>query len=71
MNNLKSTCPPLTPDNILALKGKPVAKMINPNNRKNALDFEEWIYYNVPDKTKECYRFKNGRLVNYKMEEAV
>jgi hypothetical protein len=58
---------PLTQDNILTLKGQPVTKVIKPNNRNNALDLEEWIYYNVPDKTKtkECYRFKNGRLVGY------
>jgi hypothetical protein len=42
--------------------------MIKPDNRKNALDLEEWIYYNIPKKAKECYWFKNGQLVNYNTE---
>jgi hypothetical protein len=71
MNSIKSTCPPLTPGDILTLRGQPVTKLVNPNNRKNALDLEEWVYYNMPDKTKECYRFNNGILVNYRVEEAV
>jgi hypothetical protein len=71
MNTIKLNYPALSQDDILTLKGQPVTKMINPNQRKNALDLEEWIYYNMPNKTKECYRFKNGNLVNYRLEEAV
>jgi hypothetical protein len=72
-----SNYPPLTLANIFTLKGEPVTKIVRTNNRsdtkpsgrKNALDFEEWVYYNMPDKTKECYRFKNGTLVGYKNDE--
>jgi hypothetical protein len=60
-------CPPLTPDDIFTLRGEPMAK----RNNSSLMPVEEWIYYNVSNKTKECYRFKNGRLVNYKMEEAI
>jgi len=60
-----SICPPLTSDNILTLKGQPVTKMINPNQRKNVLAIEEWIYYNVSDREQECFSFKDGTLINW------
>jgi hypothetical protein len=65
MNSTKSAYPPLTPDDILTLRGQPVAKRIKPNNGSSS---EEWIYYNMNTNSKECYRFKNGKLAGYKTE---
>jgi len=65
MNTAKLIYPPLTQDNILILKGQPATKMIKPDNRKNVLHLEEWIYYNAKENNKESYVFKNGKLVNY------
>jgi len=32
---------------------------------------EEWVYYNVKEKIKEVYLFKNSKLMNYQTKEAV
>jgi len=62
-------CPPLTPDNILTLRGQPATKLVSPNKCKDSIDTEEWIYYNELSKTKELYCFKNERLIGYKANE--
>jgi hypothetical protein len=55
--------PPLTPDDIHILRGQPLAKMIK---SVNYAPQEEWIYYNIKEKNKEIYIFKNRKLVSYK-----
>lgn len=71
MNTNKSLCPPLTPGDILALKGNPLAKKIELLKNSFSQTLEEWVYYNIVDRTKESYRFKNGKLINYNIEEVV
>jgi hypothetical protein len=61
-----SKCPPLTPDDILILRGKPMAKKIEYNN-----SLEEWIYYNKRTNTCESYIFKNGQVVNWNTEKVI
>jgi hypothetical protein len=70
MNTAKLSYPPLTPDDIITLKGQPITKKISPNRAVSAT-LEEWIYYNMINQTKERYIFKNNKLVNYRTEEAV
>ena len=59
--------PPLTPDDILTLRGQPVAKR-NDSFRK---PIEEWIYYhdnyqnNRHAFVQESYLFRDGRLVSW------
>ena len=65
----KTAYPLLTPDDILTLRGNPMAKRVEPLKNSFNPAIEEWIYYNVPDKTKECYQFKNGKLAGYKTEQ--
>jgi len=60
--------PPLTPNDILTLRGKPKAKSIKPNNGSSE---EKWIYYNISKKNKESFIFKNGRLIGYNMDVAL
>lgn len=57
--------PPLTSDDILALKGQPMAKKVKPNN---GLTQEEWIYYRASINSKEHYIFKNGRLIEWSLK---
>jgi len=61
-----SKCPPLTPDDILTLRGNPVSKRIEAKRNSSATKIEEWIYYNESAKIKESYSFKDGRLISYK-----
>jgi len=68
MNNIKSTCPPLTPDDIFALRGQPVAKKIGPFRSSPARFVEEWVYYHIQTNSKEHYIFKNGRLTSWAKE---
>lgn len=70
MNNTKPICPPLSPNDILNIRGQPVTKKIK-SIRNSPLELEEWGYYNNRENTKELYMFKNGRLVKYKMEKAI
>ncbi|MBI4833936.1 MAG: hypothetical protein HY811_03840 [Planctomycetes bacterium] len=67
-NNL--SCPPLTPSDILTVKGKPSLKVIKPYKKQNVLveqAEQEWIYVILnPMKSKEHYFFKGGYLVNWK-----
>ncbi|MBI5359624.1 MAG: hypothetical protein HZA48_03480 [Planctomycetes bacterium] len=63
------TCPPLTPDDIYVLRGKPAAKNVVPAD-SNTRSREEWIYYHNDAKTQEHYVFRDGRLVGWtKYEE--
>lgn len=67
---MKSQCnnyPPITPDDILTIRGDPVSKMIIPNHRLDSVSLEKWIYYTYKN-TKEFYLFKNGYLVGYEKE---
>jgi hypothetical protein len=71
MNNTKLTCPPLTPDDILTLRGNPMAKRIEPLKNSFTPAMEEWIYYNVKENVKEMYLFKNSKLIDYQTKEAI
>jgi len=62
MNNITQSFPQLTPNDIIILRGQPLAKR-NESSRKPV---EEWMYYNAKTKTKELYVFKNETLVEYK-----
>ena len=66
MNSTKLNCPPLTPDDILTIKGKPAARITKLDKQTNLFRKEEWIYYNEHNKTKEHYFFRNGYLTNWK-----
>jgi hypothetical protein len=70
MNNKKSTCLTLTPDDILNLRGQPVTKRIN-HYKNSSPDSEEWIYYQVNTNTKEYYLFKNGQLITWTKKNAL
>lgn len=61
-----NNCPPLTPEDILTLRGQPLAKMVTPSKH---ISQEEWIYYNPQENNKESYVFNNGKLVWYKSDE--
>lgn len=61
----KTSYPPLTPDDILTLRGDPVAKRIEPLKNSFNPAIEEWIYYRVNTNSKEHYVFKNGRLIEW------
>lgn len=61
-----NTCPLLTPNDILTLRGDPVAKRIEYGGNGSASALEEWTYYNTRTNTKESYVFKNGQLIGYK-----
>lgn len=69
MNNTKSNCPPLTQDEIIALRGQPVAKIIEPGRNDSTVNLEEWTYFNIQTNNKESYVFKNGKLIEYKNDE--
>ncbi|MBI4833315.1 MAG: hypothetical protein HY811_00645 [Planctomycetes bacterium] len=56
---------PLTTDDIMALRGKPVAKWLKPKKDSEPVS-EEWIYLFPQTNSKEHYLFKNGCLVNWK-----
>jgi len=58
-----SNCPPLTPTDILIIKGKPMSKVIEPMRNSSVPKTEEWIYYN--NKSKESYLFKNGYFIGW------
>jgi hypothetical protein len=56
---------PLTTDDIITLRGKPVAKKIKELKNFALLSLEEWIYYNLNTKEQEYFLFKNGCLMNW------
>jgi hypothetical protein len=70
-------CLPLTQEDILILRGKPVAKRIE-SSQSQSKQLEQWIYYTPiiraglsGDTKEECFIFKNGKLVGYKTEKAI
>jgi len=63
-----TTCPPLTPEDILVLRGQPVTKKIAPANNSGIMEEEEWGYYNKGTVAKEYYLFNDGLLIGYKKE---
>jgi len=70
MNNTKLTCPPLTPSDVLTLRGNPMAKRIELLKNSFNPAMEEWIYYHSHTNTKESYKFKDGFLVGWSKEIA-
>jgi len=58
--------PLLTSDDIRTLKGEPMGKRFELIRNSPLEEIEEWIYYNMCDKSKECYLFRNGKLIKYK-----
>jgi len=69
MNTAKLTYPPLAKDDILTLKGLPVAKKIVIG--KNLSTTEEWVYYNMKARIKEYYIFQNERFINYRKNNVI
>ena len=67
MSLAKLNYPPLSPEDILSMRGQPLSKR-NEFSRKTV---EEWIYYNAKEKIKEIYLFKNRKLIKYKIKEAI
>jgi len=65
---IRRDCPPLTPDDILVLRGQPVTKRIEPSRNTPVPMLEEWIYYQKYTNTKEYYVFKNGRLIGWEQK---
>jgi len=57
--------PPLTIDDIVTLRGKPVAKRIKELKNSALLALEQWICYNLKTKEQEYFLFKNGSLMNW------
>lgn len=68
MNITKLNYPPLTQDDILILRGQPMAKQVEHNRYSSLPQSEEWSYYNAIQNIKEHYVFKNSRLVGYKTD---
>ncbi|MBI4833348.1 MAG: hypothetical protein HY811_00810 [Planctomycetes bacterium] len=78
MNNNKANksglaCPPLSTDDLVVLRGKPMAKIIQPinNHPHPAKDSfpsttEEWVYISIRDNSNEHYFFENQQLVGWK-----
>jgi hypothetical protein len=54
----------LTSNKILALKGKPMAKIIKTTDDSLSRLTEEWVYYEVASNLQESYLFDDGYLVN-------
>jgi hypothetical protein len=65
----RGNCPPFTPDDVFALKGKPVAKRFESLKNPFFPLIEEWIYYHTGTNTKESYKFKSGYLVGWTKDE--
>ena len=66
-NPFTGSCPPFSPEEILSLRGQPVAKKIE-QNRKAAAPVEEWVYLSGNSHRKECYFFINNHLVGWSEE---
>jgi hypothetical protein len=71
-------CLPLTQEDILVLRGKPVAKKIIQLHGSIPRYEEEWVYYTPFDKDglrgdtkEESFIFKNGKLAGYKTEKVM
>jgi hypothetical protein len=63
-----SNYPLLTPDDILILRGKPVAKRIEQTGKNPLSLSEEWVYYHINSNTAELFTFKDGQLITYEEE---
>lgn len=61
-------CPPFCPDDIIALRGKPVSKHIH-TDKPSSAPVEEWMYFSADTRAKEYYFFMNGRLIGWKASE--
>jgi len=62
---IKSNSFLLTTDDIITLRGKPVAKKVEELKNSSLFSSEEWIYYHLNTKEKERFVFKNGCLANW------
>ncbi|MBI5360921.1 MAG: hypothetical protein HZA48_10110 [Planctomycetes bacterium] len=60
----KLACPPFSPDDILALRGKPAAKEVKKSG-SFAGTVERWEYVSAGTAGKESYFFHNNRLVGW------
>lgn len=60
---------PLTAEDILALRGNPLAKKIEALKDSLNQTKEEWTYYNAWTDSMESYVFKDGELIAYKNNE--
>lgn len=69
MNKIKANCLPFTSDDIITLRGQPIAKRVKPVKNSFLPLIEEWIYYQAQTNTKESYVFKNSRLINWRKEK--
>jgi len=68
MNKTASACPPLTPSDIVTLRGKPMVKLIKPTHNRNwrpEQQEQEWVYPSVDSTNEEHYFFKDGYLVSW------
>jgi len=68
MNMTKPSCPPLTPDDILTLRGKPLGKWVGPTKDSNLRierRTQKWIYVSLHTNIEEHYFFKNGYLTGW------
>lgn len=61
-----NACPPLTPNDVIILRGEPMAKKIESVHNSHNEEIEEWTYYNTQTNIKEFYVFKDGQLIDYK-----
>jgi hypothetical protein len=59
-------CLPLTQEDVFVLRGKPMAKKLNPLQGSIPRYEEEWIYYK--NTKEERFIFKNEKLIRYKTE---
>ncbi|MBI5778962.1 MAG: hypothetical protein HZA49_05855 [Planctomycetes bacterium] len=69
-----TACPPLSEKDVLNLRGQPAVKatQLKDDELRRDRDSEhrsdrdsEWVYYSLPDYTREHYFFRNGRLVKW------
>lgn len=65
----KVSCPPFTTEDVLCVRGKPMAKEVRTINNRNSAKQEEWIYSHVNGNTKEKYIFTDGYLVGWQKTE--
>ncbi|MBI5359861.1 MAG: hypothetical protein HZA48_04675 [Planctomycetes bacterium] len=67
--DLKICCPPFTTEDILCVRGKPMAKEVRTASNRNSARHEEWIYSHVSGNMKERYIFTDGYLVGWQKTE--
>ncbi|MBI4834173.1 MAG: hypothetical protein HY811_05080 [Planctomycetes bacterium] len=68
MSKTTLACPPLTTDDILALRGKPLSKWVEPT-KDSKLPIErreqKWVYVSLHTNNEDHYFFKNGYLIGW------